>query len=86
VLKRKPCRAAEKGLPILGNAHKMGKGLFPPLFEKYGSTFMINMGPLGGWNLAVKDQDVIQECLTRNDDFGLAWPGVHPCSAMCSSD
>lgn len=68
--------AVEKGLPLIGNAHKMGKELFPPLFKKHGTAFMINMGPLGGWNLALSQASDIFDCLSRADDFEVSVPGT----------
>ena len=70
--------AAERGLPFIGLAHKMGKELFPPLFEKHGGPFYINMGPLGGWNLAIKEAEDVYDCLSRYDDFEVCVPGIHP--------
>lgn len=57
----------------------MGKELFPPLFRKHGSAFMINMGPLGGWNLALNRASDICECLSRADDFEVCVPGMLSC-------
>lgn len=70
--------AAERGLPFIGLAHKMGKELFPPLFRKHGGPFIINMGPLGGWNLAVKEAEDIYDCLSRSNDFEVCVPGTCP--------
>jgi hypothetical protein len=76
--------AGEKGLPFIGNAHKMGKELFPPLFEKHGGPFMIDLGPLGGWCLAINNAEDIFECLSRSDDFDVSVPGAF--SAIRTSD
>lgn len=57
----------------------MGKELFPPLFREHGTAYMIDMGPLGGWNLALNQATDIYDCLSRSDDFEVCVPGAQSC-------
>lgn len=43
---------------------------------------MIDVGPLGGWNLALNKATDIYDCLSRSDDFEVSVPGMCVCCEL----
>lgn len=56
------------------------------LFERHGDAFNMNMGPMGGWALAVHTPEHMNECLVNQAKYMIPkWPGDLPTSSARAS-
>ena len=76
-------RAAEHGLPLLGVALQSidPANDWEPMFEKHGSDAVwLNMGPGGGWVLALRTLEAATECsITKSQAMFTKWPRALAC-------
>lgn len=71
--------AVEKGLPFLGVTLDVLRPEYELelFFEKHGSDAInLNLGPSGGWILALQTVEDLQECsISKGKDMYTKWPG-----------